>query len=1522
MPSSYAGMNIEQLRLCAKEGDTEAQFLLGVRLLSVRGGAMEGTEHLKEAAKKRHLQACERLGSVYLYGEGGVPQDKKQAMVYYEQAFALGSVTARTRLTDLYLEDEEKAARGLKLLTDMADAGDKAAATRAAKLFLSGEVSGVDFERAAKYAGLSDDSAVLYEAAEKLDTLGVDPELRDELYRKLIEKDQKGAHLGISALITIGRMYMLGKGVKPDGRSAERLLKRAVDLEGQQAVTEPRAELALAELYEQGAAGLPADHEAARRLLRALAKEGSEVARVRYVKLCTQDGRYLDAYRAHAEARKYGDALGYVLNLWENIPDQAEFVRRAFLFAEPTQKELPGLRALRDELYRRQLLAGAPADQVLAYALEKGDAQGALTFFEGLSDADKSLIYQNAELCASVPPAQPGEPDAYARLRALLGEVPEEIRRWDETMLRLRACYTDRQRWDFARETLPGLPPLRAGEPRQLTALREALASVREPEPADPYQAMRTHLQDLRDAAARSRYAQEVLPSLPKAQAGEAEQLTELREELLQAREEEAAGAYSAMLAHLHGLRDVASRARYAEEVLPSLPKAQAGEAEQLTELREELLQAREEGAESAYSAMLAHLGGLRDAAARARYAQEVLPGLPQARAGEARQLTELREALGRETGAAASDEVEAGARYAKMLANFRGLPAGARAQYAEKVLPVLLPKRSGEPAQLTMLREELRKARGEEAEEARPGEQEEAYPAMLSRFRRLPRVGGARARYAGEIAPLLPPERAGEPAELTELRREVERARGEAAEAPRAGQPGESTYRAMLARFQALPLKGEERAQCAEEIAPLLPPEHAGEPAELTELRGEVERARGEAAQAYHAASDGGQEEAYPAMLSHFRRLPRLGGARVQYAQETLPGLPAEAAGEEPALTRLRSELSACLAAHREAQGEAEEDAVTRALPKRQGADAARLREGLKKREKEPAKALRYAIDTLLELGKQGGGEDGELGALCGEMREYLRRRWGAFAEAFEKKSGDNPKDVGQARYFIAQYLEPARPLYEDAPCREYDAVRAAAARLLSKQEAKKEGAPAREGTDWARKLQAFQPDPQDTSRLPAVARALAALPPAKKGEDEDLAAYRAALGKEQGEIVANLEEALAACATAASRRRFAAENKGIAFFSLPGNAPVGPEIAELRRRITDAASARDTVWEERLEKVQLAASEAERVKLLGSLAGQLPKPRQGEEPALAQLRELCAGLEWKQRLEAFNQLTDEAKKSAFARGPLGVLPPKQKGEDATLSILRSLLTPYQAGNDVKPPQAVNVSQEEEGWTEAPLPPPKKRKRGCVGRAVLAVLLIAAIGACGVFIWRKIVGIPAPGTPQSSTQPSGTGEAEPTPFRATRLTQLQPVEAPSRYYIDRWTNTAYTGDFMALVGDEARQVSGIGWFVPSSAIDSKEEGAQGQVKAVYDLGGQYKKLTFLLSADQVWTDGAAAGTYNLTVACDGETVYDSGWCDHLTSQTGIEVDLTGCGELTFTLTQRRGVKGTLNIVMGELALE
>lgn len=86
---------------------------------------------------------------------------------------------------------------------------------------------------------------------------------------------------------------------------------------------------------------------------------------------------------------------------------------------------------------------------------------GALTYFEGLNDAGRSAVYGNRRLRASIPAPQPGENPALTRLRALLAEVPEEIRRWDAALAQWNGCITPQQKWDYAQKTLPTLPEKR-----------------------------------------------------------------------------------------------------------------------------------------------------------------------------------------------------------------------------------------------------------------------------------------------------------------------------------------------------------------------------------------------------------------------------------------------------------------------------------------------------------------------------------------------------------------------------------------------------------------------------------------------------------------------------------------------------------------------------------------------------------------------------------------------------------------------------------------------------------------------------------------------------------------------------------------------------------------------------------------------------------------------------------------------------------------------------------------------------
>ncbi len=1369
MPSSYSRMSLDELRLCAMEGDTEAEYLLGQRLLGQRGRALEGMEHLKNAAKKRHLQACERLGSAYLYGEGDVPQDKKQAMVYYEQALALGSTTARTQLTRLYLESEDRAARGLQLLTEAAEAGDKEAAARAARLYLTGEIAGVDLAKAAKYAALSGDSAVLYETADRLETLGAEPETRDALYRELLKKDREGAQLGIQACLTLARMYEKGRGTRPDGRSAERLLRRAMELEKQQAMAEPRAEMQLAELYEAGAEGLPADHAAARRLLQTVAKGGSEVARLRYIRLCTQDGLYLDAYRASAEAQKYGEALRCVLENWEKIPDKAAFVDRALLFAGPTRREGGEARALRQELYRRALLAGTGADRVLAGALQRGDAAGALAFFQALNDADKSAVYENRELCASLPEGQGPEAD---QLRALLAEPPEEFRRYAVDLARLRACADPRERWALRQELLPQLPEAREDEARPLAALRQALRSVPEPpKPAPP--------KPEAPPPAPEEPAEPAAPRKPVSPPGQVAQPGQVvPPEPAAPAEERAAPARKPFV--------LPSRAQPAEPHTRRMrPAAEDGG-----------LRARVEEAQRAPQ------GPQRDALLAALDAQwQGLAGLFAAE------------------NPADSAAVQRARRFAwEVLEPASPLYEGRRAPAFDAVCDAVLRLIEGadaDPDGLAALR-----ARWEETDKA-------SAPALRLAVETLHRLPGKRADEAEDLAAF----------------------RAELWESLRAG------WAALLARIQ-------------DENAPLAERKRQAAAAERELLTPARDLCAGEDCPEY--------------------------AALCAAADRLLRARPAQAA-----------------------------DAKAR------GGNLAALRAQREKLRRDPIKAMRFAIDALHKLPPPAAGEDRDLAAFRAELREELRARWEIFIPYFDPdspKGERNPKVLRErARFFAREFLRPAQDLYAQAPCAEYDALCAAVERALPGEAEPEKAAEA--APDWNARLRSLAGRRAEPDAFSALAREYGELPAEAAGEEEALARYRAALVREMRAVLLDLCRGLERCSAPADRKQYAENALRRLDVLSAGSLPVRQEWEEARALLRQAAAhPEDLPWQQRLDQIDRAPEKA-RKRLLREVEGQLPPAAAGEDPALTELRRRAGAQGWKERLDAFNALTREEDKRAFAQGPKGDLPAEAEGEDVNLTILRLLLEPYRGDLFSQAAPEDDAPEDDSPEDDAPPPeeeddaPPRRRRkrRGRTAALVLCTLAILAVAAVGgLYLAERSGAFLLPETPQETSAPQDEGSTS--VQEGATLMDLSPAESPTHYYLHRWTNPTYEGDFQLLDGEEVRACDGIGWFVPSSALGG-EEGAQGQVEARYDLGGQYRTLRMTVSADQEWNDGAASGTFCLTVLVDGQEVYSTGWGDVSSSFAGIEIDLRGAQELTLVLEEVRGSAGTLNIVMGDLTL-
>lgn len=118
---------IDQLRAKAEQGDTNAQFQLGVAYDQGRGVAKNQAEAAiwyRKAADQGHATAQNSLGSMYQFGEG-VPQNDSEAVTWYQNAanqgygeaytnlgymhdFGLGVKQDKQKAVELYLVGAEK----------------------------------------------------------------------------------------------------------------------------------------------------------------------------------------------------------------------------------------------------------------------------------------------------------------------------------------------------------------------------------------------------------------------------------------------------------------------------------------------------------------------------------------------------------------------------------------------------------------------------------------------------------------------------------------------------------------------------------------------------------------------------------------------------------------------------------------------------------------------------------------------------------------------------------------------------------------------------------------------------------------------------------------------------------------------------------------------------------------------------------------------------------------------------------------------------------------------------------------------------------------------------------------------------------------------------------------------------------------------------------------------------------------------------------------------------------------------
>jgi hypothetical protein len=215
----------------------------------------------------------------------------------------------------------------------------------------------------------------------------------------------------------------------------------------------------------------------------------------------------------------------------------------------------------------------------------------------------------------------------------------------------------------------------------------------------------------------------------------------------------------------------------------------------------------------------------------------------------------------------------------------------------------------------------------------------------------------------------------------------------------------------------------------------------------------------------------------------------------------------------------------------------------------------------------------------------------------------------------------------------------------------------------------------------------------------------------------------------------------------------------------------------------------------------------------------------------------------------------------------------------------------------------------------------------------ILLVALIAILSQCGGNK-RATTTTPASTTPTETYSILVTPSPSPTPTAAVPaepvyLDQFASADITkshtdwTTYYLGQWSATSHTGNFSVYnggTGDNASGVlytHGLGWFIKKSefAGDTDKRALTFATKGLYDT------LTFDMGVDKEWGFDTAkdCGSYQILVFVDDEAdpVYKSDMVNYSYYKTGITVDVKGAQKVKIRLVEKKGTKGSLNVVLG-----
>ena len=176
--------------------------------------------------------------------------------------------------------------------------------------------------------------------------------------------------------------------------------------------------------------------------------------------------------------------------------------------------------------------------------------------------------------------------------------------------------------------------------------------------------------------------------------------------------------------------------------------------------------------------------------------------------------------------------------------------------------------------------------------------------------------------------------------------------------------------------------------------------------------------------------------------------------------------------------------------------------------------------------------------------------------------------------------------------------------------------------------------------------------------------------------------------------------------------------------------------------------------------------------------------------------------------------------------------------------------------------------------------------------------------------------------TPILVTMPVDAVTATPAPETYVFLDTLTAKVTKETFYKNKWKTDPLT------IGDKT-YTNGFGMYIPRGKI-SGTDGTWSM--EFHNLDGKYSKLKFDLGADAnpKWY-GSGYGYFRIRIYVDSTSnlVYDMGIPDvdegglkeYTFTDFGREVNIAGANKLIIRLTERKGSKGTINVVLGDARL-